>query len=120
MNAHRRYQLIEPYVGQKVYESSSLKKGAKKCYDELKISGKKTSHFTIMDIESYQKYTFGIGSIGGGTDGTKKSMTNGKIDELEMRIQRLEKMMIPQDGPTMESYKIDDYRTKKDDVCVLL
>lgn len=58
----KRYQLVYPYDGKKVYETSSLNKGAKRCYEELK----KTSHyqaadkFTIMDIDNFKKYEFAI------------------------------------------------------------
>jgi hypothetical protein len=58
----RRYKLVTPYSSEKVYETSSLTKGAKKCYDELKGSPYYygCNKFIIMDIDDFKKYDFGI------------------------------------------------------------
>lgn len=58
----RRYKLVNPYSSEKVYETSSLTKGAKKCYEELKGSPYYygCNKFTIMDIDDFKKYDFGI------------------------------------------------------------
>ena len=56
-----RYQLIKPIVSDKMYETSSLKKASKKCFEEiksLKIIGLET--FTIKNINSNETYTFQI------------------------------------------------------------
>jgi len=58
---NKRYQLIKPIISDKIYETSSLIKGAKKCYNEVKsakIGGAKT--FTVRDIDSQQTYIFKI------------------------------------------------------------
>lgn len=157
MSSHKRYQLIEPYVGTKVYESSSLTKGAGKCYNELKQSGKMVGgHFTVMDIESYQKFTFGIGggnqqSIHYGGNGNTNANANvntnananantnananantnehnKKIKELEKRIIYLETLLSDPNGhgnghgnrPVVETFKVDEFNNKNNDVCVML
>jgi hypothetical protein len=58
---NKRYQLIKPIISDKIYETSSLIKGAKKCYSEVKnakISGAKT--FTVRDIDSQETFIFKI------------------------------------------------------------
>jgi hypothetical protein len=56
-----RYQLIAPIIGNKIYETKSLKKGSDKCYRELKASGPITSNeFVVMDIDTYTKYPYAI------------------------------------------------------------
>ena len=58
---NKRYQLIKPIISDKIYETSSLMKGAKKCYSEVKtakIIGSKT--FTMRDIDSQETYIFKI------------------------------------------------------------
>lgn len=55
-----RYQLIKPFSGSKVHQTSSLKKGAKKCYDELKTTPHyySANSFTVIDLDSYKTYDF--------------------------------------------------------------
>ena len=58
---NKRYQLIKPIISDKIYETSSLIKGAKKCYSEVKnakICGAKT--FTVRDIDSQETFIFKI------------------------------------------------------------
>jgi len=58
---NNRYQLIRPIISNKIYESSSMIKSAKKCYQEVKnakIVGATT--FTIKDIDSHKTFTFQI------------------------------------------------------------
>lgn len=62
--SHQRFQLIEPFVSNKVYETSNMLKGAKRCYKELKSSGlhmSKINEFVIRDIDHpNQSYRFKI------------------------------------------------------------
>jgi hypothetical protein len=61
MNKHNRFQLISPIIGNKIYQSSSFNKGAKKCYDELKGCGKNDfNDFTIMNLDNYETFKFAI------------------------------------------------------------
>lgn len=58
---NKRYQLIKPLISDKIYETSSMIRGAKKCYNEIKlakIAGINT--FAIRDIDSRQTYEFKI------------------------------------------------------------
>lgn len=57
---NNRYQLIKPIVSDKIYETSSLMKGAKKCYGEVKNSRISAQTFTIKNINSNEIYTFKI------------------------------------------------------------
>jgi len=58
----RRYQLVYPYDGKKIYESSSLTKAAQKCYNELKqsVHYNVANKFTILDIDNFKKYDFAL------------------------------------------------------------
>lgn len=56
-----KYQLISPIVGTKIYQTSSPEKGARHCYDELKlISGVNALDFTMMNIDTFETYKYGI------------------------------------------------------------
>jgi hypothetical protein len=58
---NNRYQLTKPFLSDKVYESSSVLKSAKKCYQEVKkakLPNIKT--FTIKDIDSNKSFIFQI------------------------------------------------------------
>ena len=60
-NTHR-YQLIAPVHGDKIYQTTSLNKGAKKCFEELKGCGKNNfNSFTVMNLDNYETYKFAIG-----------------------------------------------------------
>lgn len=54
-----RYQLIKPFISDQIYESSSLMKGAGKCYNEIKDANiNNIQTFTIRNIDSNKKYIF--------------------------------------------------------------
>lgn len=56
-----KYQLVYPVIGTRVYQTTSLKKGAKKCYEELKsLENINTSYFTVLNIDTYETYKFQI------------------------------------------------------------
>lgn len=56
----KRYQLTKPFVGDKVYEAS-LKKGAKKCYNDVKKEKiPYINSFTIREIDTGKTYTYQI------------------------------------------------------------
>lgn len=58
---NKRYQLIKPIISDKIYETQSLMKGAKKCYNEVKnarLPNAKT--FTMKDIDTHENYIFKI------------------------------------------------------------
>jgi hypothetical protein len=58
---NKRYRLIKPFVSNKIYETRSLKKGAKKCYEEVKMANNPDiTSFTLMDIDTRQEF---IGQI---------------------------------------------------------
>lgn len=61
MNKQYRFQLISPVIGEKIYQTNSIKKGIKKCYEELKSVGiKDHKEFCVMDTVSYETYKFAI------------------------------------------------------------
>ena len=53
-----RFRLISPIVGNKIYVTSSLKHGAKKCSTELNKN--KYTEFSIIDIDTFHTYKFVI------------------------------------------------------------
>ena len=58
-----KYQLVHPVVGTCAYQTTSLKKGAKKCYEELKaLDNINASHFTVLNVDTYETYKFEIDS----------------------------------------------------------
>jgi len=61
INKHR-YQLIKPFTSDKVYETTDLKRGAKKCYEELKTKQEinDAREFAIMNIDTYEVFRFTI------------------------------------------------------------
>ena len=90
---NKRFQLIKPFIGEKVYETSSLKKGAKKCYQEFKQSqNNKTNEFSVLNIDTHETYRYKVNhnQDGGNLPNDKK------IIELEKRISALEQKFISQ------------------------
>lgn len=58
---NKRYQLIKPILSEKIYESSSMLKGAKKCYKEVKnYKIPNADSFTIRDIDTNKTFVFKI------------------------------------------------------------
>jgi len=85
-----RYQLIKPYLGINIYESHSLKGGAKKCYNELKTSPfSKSIDFEIRNLDNMEIYKFKVkqnNMIGGNLINPDISMElkliNNKLDMI--------------------------------------
>lgn len=83
-----KYQLIHPIVGTRVYRTNSLKKGAKKCYNELKsLNNINTLTFTILNVETYETFQFKIN-----TKNIEKECINSikKCDELKIKTTNTE------------------------------
>lgn len=53
-----RFRLISPMVGNKIYSTTSLKHGAKKCLNELNSDTKKYDSFAMLDVDTYETYKF--------------------------------------------------------------
>lgn len=98
-----KYQLIHPVVGTRAYQTTSLKKGARKCYEELKsLNNINTSQFTILNIDTYKIYKFQIDATninktqyGGNSkdkgDIIKKiDLIEDAVNKLNSRVQKLE------------------------------
>ena len=94
----KRYQLIYPYVNNKIYEFSTLMKCAKFCCSEIEknfISEGLTrvTHFIIKDIDTKEIFTFNLTKPLEKTNDdillTNNIETN-KIDILENKISKLE------------------------------
>ena len=87
-----KYQLIYPVVGTCAYQSTSLKKGAKKCYEELKsLSNINTPYFTVLNLDTYETYKFQI-------DAENFSKINNDnlhdtVNNLSSRVQKLEQSL---------------------------
>lgn len=70
-----RYQLVHPIIGGKIYETKSERKGAKKCYDEIKhqigigtFSVKNIDTGKINTYKVHKKYKHRIMTGGDGED----------------------------------------------------
>jgi len=61
MNKTYKLQLVSPITSNKIYESSSINKGVKKCYTEFKNSGlfNKFNTFAVIDINTNKIYKYG-------------------------------------------------------------
>jgi len=67
----KRFQLIKPFIGDKIYDASSFNKGAKKCFREIvdsKIDGIK--EFSVKDVDSGEIFKFAINKRQSGGSGT--------------------------------------------------
>lgn len=91
-----RYQLIAPIVGTHVYQTPSLKKGAKKCYEELRsLDNLESTHFTVLNIDTYETYQFQINEMRGGRGGGAGDVTqtiSSLREELTRVTQRLDRL----------------------------
>ena len=116
----RRYQLIKPFFGTKIYETKmsggekhTMLKCAKKCYRDVKnakIAGVKT--FSIRELDTNQIFTFKINNLPqiGGVDpdpdqadgqptqadppqGQPFTQLEGEVKILEARVEKLEQMV---------------------------
>jgi len=80
---HKRFQIIKPFLGDKIVEAATLKKGAKQCYKEVKASKIVSSEFAIKDIDSKEIFRYKINrtQIGGAEDDAAE-----KAPEIEPTI----------------------------------
>jgi hypothetical protein len=60
---HKRFQIIKPFLSDKIVEAATLKKGAKQCYKEIKASRVISSDFAIKDIDSKEIFRYKINKI---------------------------------------------------------
>jgi hypothetical protein len=93
-----KYQLIHPVVGTRVYQTTSLKKGAKKCYEELKsLNNIDAAQFSVLNVDTYETYHFQIDdshklSGGGASLGLELNQIQSAIESIDSRLQKLEKL----------------------------
>lgn len=110
---NKRYQLIKPFLSDKIYETQTLNKAAKQCYKEVKLSNVKAEEFAIRDIDSAEVFRFKIHNpvvqsggdiqIGFGTDEELKELkdvqnvesgeSGDKLTDLEKRVEKLEQYL---------------------------
>jgi hypothetical protein len=99
-NKHR-YRLIAPIVGNKIYMTSSLKHGAKKCFQEINVIKNKFPEFAILNIDTYETFRFKVNhkktktqniTIGSqnGDEFNYLATLNSQIAELKQQIHILE------------------------------
>lgn len=86
MNKINRYKLIKPVISHKIHETTSIKKGSKKCYNELlelKIEGVNT--FTVLDVDSQKMFTFKINNpyVGESTQKKVDSIIDANITNFD-------------------------------------
>jgi len=60
---HKRFQIIKPFLSDKIIEAATLKKGAKQCYKEIKGSKVISSEFAIKDIDSKEIFRYKINNV---------------------------------------------------------
>jgi hypothetical protein len=98
----KRYRIISPMTTDNIYESGSMFKCAKKCYNELKLNKINIDQFTIQDIDTSETFTFAInkkhsqsvhvgGSIETSRDIEKYNDLNKYLKSIDYRINVIEK-----------------------------
>jgi hypothetical protein len=56
-----KYQLIYPIIGNNLYFASSLKSGARKCFNDLKeLDSVNSDYFTIINVDTLETFKFRI------------------------------------------------------------
>lgn len=65
IDKYYRYQLTYPIEGNKIYKSRSLKKVARKCYDEIKNLSdiKEKQIFCITNLDKKLEYKFTLAKV---------------------------------------------------------
>jgi hypothetical protein len=61
LNKTYKYQLIYPKVGAKIYKTSSIKKGIKRCYEEFKdyaLFDNSYDNFVVLNVDTNELYKF--------------------------------------------------------------
>jgi hypothetical protein len=99
MDRYNRFQLISPIVGDKIYQTSSIKRGAKKCFEELKGCGKNDfNEFTIMNLDNFETYKFGINNkssqLGGDPTKAQQASKEPAVQLEDDKIPKLEKAIV--------------------------
>jgi len=85
----------------KIYESDSMLKCAKKCYNEIKLNKISTDQFTIKDIDTSETFTFAVNKkyesqhqIGGQIEESKESnYLNTHLKSIDDRITTIEQKL---------------------------
>jgi hypothetical protein len=114
-----RYQLVKPILSDKIYEASSVNKGGKKCYKELKSSHIiNASTFTIKNIDTSHTFTFKINKPyepslnvqGGGDIQVVEPQFDVKeaVLRLEQRMEKLESALNGTNPVSHHTVKHDD------------
>lgn len=121
-----RYQLISPILSNKIYTASTLKGGARKCYQCLKSLNRNYEYFTIMDIDSMEKYDFKINKKNhanytnqnnnqhNNQQGGQYTETN--INVLLQRINELEKLLEISQKKVLEYEQQMDKKTENQNI----
>lgn len=86
---HKRFQIIKPFLSDKIVEAATLKKGAKQCYKEVKASKVDSFEFAIKDIDSKEIFRYKINrtQIGGAEDGIA---VKAPEDDVETKAPEIE------------------------------
>lgn len=89
-----KYQLIYPIVGTRVYQTTSFKKGAVKCYNELKsLNNINSSYFTILNLDTYETYKFKINTKLNPELNPKLNLDTNiqdTLNDLNIRVKKIE------------------------------
>lgn len=98
-----KYQLIHPVVGTRIYQTRSLKKGAKKCYEELKsFNNINSPYFTVLNVDTFEIYKFKIDATN-----TKAQGVNGKLNDTEF-IKKIDRIQETISGLILRIQKLED------------
>jgi len=77
---NNKFQLIKPFVSDRIYQTSSMNKAAKKCYQEVKEANlTNIDTFTMLNVDTKEKYVYQIhGCFRGKASKTSVEITSPK------------------------------------------
>jgi hypothetical protein len=104
---NKRYRLIKPFLSDKIYETKSLTKATKKCYNEIKLANiTGITNFSIMDIDSKQIFAGKIKDqyvLRGGEGGPDEQGIDTKDAVPSEPIQKTSRHSLDSPIPILES-----------------
>lgn len=109
----KKYQLIKPFIGDKIYETT-LNKGAKKCYNDVKQRKiPNLTSFDIKEINTGKIYTYKIHhpyipQIGGGEIKNEEEHQDHKQEQLnDLKQDKLNEVLVNIKEMNIEIKKIE-------------
>jgi len=102
-----KFRLVHPIIGTNIYQTSSVHKGVKKCYSELKLlDNLDISYFSVQNIDTNETYTYKVNNKRHEIINTIKHIQND-INNINARIDSIENKFEKKSNSN-SNYNIDD------------